>query len=274
MRCIAVSGEVIATDRGPISVTTASIAGEINNKGQAAVLLGGPESSIVLNSGQEYRVIAAEGDAIGNERILYLTNRFALSGGSEVVYEAAMIGGDAIPNQTRMLLRNAPAQSPLIIARTLTPAPGASNQLVFSPYFGDFAVNGRGQVALSSGLVDAVTGELTARGIWVEDNHKSLQPVIITGDLIDVDSGPGVDLRQVVDVRDIGTGGNQVGLSSRFNDLGQVAFVASFADGSQALLVSASTVPEPSGSVLGLLCFAFFGPTLLTRSSTLGRRQR
>jgi hypothetical protein len=244
LKRIAGSGDTILTDRGPIQVSTPTSDAQINNEGRVAMIVN--SKTLMVSSPQGYKVVVAEDDMIGDERVFYLTNRYAMSGNESVVYEAAMFGGTAVPNDTRMILKGVPGQPPTVVARTLTPAPGAAPGLVFPIYFGNFAVNGLGQVALSSRLQDSVTGELTGYGIWAEDGQGILRTIAQTGDIVDVDNGPGFDLRQISYVSSLSIGGNQTGRASSFNDLGQVALVATFTDGSQAILVSAPTVPEPT----------------------------
>ena len=254
LKRIAGNGDTILTDRGPMQFSTPTSAAQINNNGQVAMIVN--SKTLLVSSPQGYKVVVAEDDPIGDERVFYLTNRYAISGDDTVVYEAAMFGGAAIPNQTRMIVRAVPGESPAIVARTLTPAPGAPPGLVFATYFGDFAVNGVGQVALSSWLQDASTGALDRFGIWAEDCQGILRSIAQVGDIVDVDNGPGVDPRQISYLQGISTGGNQSGLASLFNDLGQVAFVAAFTDGSQAILISAATVPEPAALSMVLWCLA------------------
>jgi len=246
------NGDVIETDRGEFSVSRVGVGGT-NNRGYVSFLLNidGPSKRIAISSEEGFRIVAADGDQIGNERIFYLSNRFEMSGSDLVVYEAAMIGGDAIPNLTRMILKNSPSEDPVVVARSLTQAPGAPEGVGFSPFFVDFAVNAHGQVAFSAALQDLVTGESKGRGIWAEDNMGNLRAVVQTGDIIDVDGGPGADLRQVSSIGHLVSGSNQGGLRSQFNDRGQVAFAATFSDGTSAILVSSgSAVPEPPAAQL------------------------
>jgi hypothetical protein len=74
------------------------------------------------------------------------------------------------------------------------------------------------------------------------------------GDLIDVDNGPGTDLRTVLGVAaDLsGTFAESDGL----NNLGEIAFTAVFTDGSNGVFVSSiGAVSEPSTCVLSAVCF-------------------
>jgi len=109
-------------------------------------------------------------------------------------------------------------------------------------------LNGAGQVAFLAFLRTG-SGDVTSsnnRGIWAEDRSGILRLIVRTGDSLDVDSGPGVELRTVASIAFSDASGNGDGLQSGFNDLGQLAFVANFTDGSSGIFVSnVAAVPEP-----------------------------
>lgn len=246
-------GDTLSTDRGAFQIPAEGFPAQINSQGELALIV---DYTLLVSSPQGYKVVAAENDSIGDERIFYLTRRYAMTGSDTVVYEAAMIGGTAIPNQTYLILKGRPGEQPTAVARSRTQAPDAAAGLVFPSSFNCFETNVHSQVAFSSRLVDIGTGEFKGSGVWAEDGNGVLRSIAQTGDFIDVDMGPGIDLRQVSLVNDISLGSNQSGLPSQFNDLGQVAFVAIFTDGSQAIVVSAATVPEPALWTLMLACIA------------------
>lgn len=112
-------------------------------------------------------------------------------------------------------------------------------------------INKYGRIAFSGYLKTGV-GDVTADnsvGIWAEDSSGQLQLIVRKGDLIDVDNGPGIDLRTIASFSyfgDDGYLGPKIGQQGSFNDLGQFAFVATFTDGSSGIFVSnAAAVPEP-----------------------------
>lgn len=74
----------------------------------------------------------------------------------------------------------------------------------------------------------------TTSGVWVEDAHRELKMVLKAGELIDVDTGPGTDVRSLVSAQVLG-----------FDDLGRVALRLRFSDKSYGVFLSAP-VPEPS----------------------------
>ena len=89
----------------------------------------------------------------------------------------------------------------------------------------------------------------------------NLRLIVRQGDTIDVDDGPGIDLRTIryLSVFSSNTG-NDDGRGSGFNDLGQLAFKATFTDGATGIFVSdrVAVIPEPSSLLLaGLVGVAF-----------------
>jgi len=76
------------------------------------------------------------------------------------------------------------------------------------------------------------------RGIWAEDSSGVLTLIAREGDEIDVDDGPGTDLRTIAALSFAGGTGNQDGRLSEFNDLGQLAFMIQFTDNSDGIFVS------------------------------------
>jgi hypothetical protein len=118
--------------------------------------------------------------------------------------------------------------------------------------FGNFntvmpMLNSFGQVAFVAGVTPPATGGGTNVGFWAQDSQGALQLIVIEGGQLDVDDGPGIDLRTVSTLRTLTNpwgvspgenSGNEDGRPSSFNDLGQIVFAASFTDGSSGIFVS------------------------------------
>jgi hypothetical protein len=126
------------------------------------------------------------------------------------------------------------------------------------------AINKSGRIAFS-GYLQIGVGDVTSAnssGIWAEDTLGQLQLIVRRGDSIDVDKGPGIDLRTVASFAYFGNEGyNNPGNGHQggFNDLGQFAFVATFTDGSSGIFVSnLVAVPEPSALCLLAFCIAYW----------------
>ncbi len=122
-----------------------------------------------------------------------------------------------------------------LVAREGDPAPGTA--LAFPEFqFWAVVLNGNGQTAFMGDISPSTTG------LWAEDLQGNLELIAIEGGDIDVDDGPGIDLRTIsqLDAFRYGNSGNEDGRPSGFNDLGQVVFRAAFTDGSSGIFVSNS----------------------------------
>lgn len=115
-------------------------------------------------------------------------------------------------------------------------------------------LNSRGQIAFVGYLAGPGVHSSNDIGLWATDYQGVLQLIARTGDLMDIDDGPGVNLRTVYQLWFAGESGNQDGRASGFNDLGQLAFMAmtlSPQDLSYGIFVSNTVaVPEPSALCL------------------------
>jgi hypothetical protein len=113
-----------------------------------------------------------------------------------------------------------------LVARTGDPAPGLGPDIRFEQLNGSVDMNDSGQLAFSAVLYSAQSPSTRFGSIWAHDSQGELQLVALSGEQIDVDNGPGVDLRTIS------------GLSlNSINDVGQVAFTA-LADGADGFFVS------------------------------------
>src|SRR4029078_13666979 len=118
-------GDQLESDRGPLNVVDA-YAIELNNSGSVlfqADLDNGHD--LICHSPPGNSVAARVGDPIGDEHLFYFNNP-ALSQAGDVAYIAAMIDGQANPNETFMVMKKSPGQDPQAIARTGLPAPGVA----------------------------------------------------------------------------------------------------------------------------------------------------
>jgi hypothetical protein len=168
----------------------------------------------------------------------------------------AFTGGLVVPSGGHYLIVGdgiwSDAQGPLtLVAREGEPAPGAPNGEIFRT-IGDKALNARGQLALEAWISGG-------SGVWAQDINGVLRAIALPGDTIDVDSGPGVDLRTILNASFVSGSGNEDGRASAFNDRGQLAFRVHFTDETWGVFISnrVSTVPEPyglAGAAIGMLC--------------------
>lgn len=144
---------------------------------------------------------------------------------SEGVTKPILSGGDPLPDRPS-----------LTYSDTLTPP----------------AINAAGQVALLATLRGPDVGASLNRAIVGLDRSGQLRTVVREGDAIDVSNDPGdPDLRILQSISFHGGYGNDDGRASAFNDLGQIAFIARFTDGSSGVFVSdVLTIPEPDAAAV------------------------
>jgi hypothetical protein len=115
------------------------------------------------------------------------------------------------------------------------------------------AINASGQVAFGSLLIGEGIDASNDVAIWAEDRQGQLHLIAREGDAIEVAAG---DFRTIAELSGGILGGGPVGGNrNNFNDLGQVAFRATFTDGTQGVFVSdLVAVPEPASVWLLILC--------------------
>lgn len=119
-----------------------------------------------------------------------------------------------------------------MVAREGDPAPGTG--LNFGRFIRDTpAMNRFGQIAFANGVVGAPSG--TSSTLWVTRLDGELALVARSGDTIEVAPG---DLRTIQSLSMFTFHGDDDGKARGLNDLGQVAFMATFLGGSSGVFVS------------------------------------
>jgi len=127
------------------------------------------------------------------------------------------------------------------VALRSTLAPGTSDNFVD---FDDPNLNDLGQTAFF-GVLNSSSGAINF-GIWAEDLTGVLRLIVRTGDLLDVDDGPGTDFRTINSLAFSGSV-DELAPADGFNNLGQLAFTARFTDGSGGVFVSDLVATLPNG---------------------------
>ena len=133
-----------------------------------------------------------------------------------------------------------------LIARTGDTTP-TSDKEFFT--FDELSINRLGQIGFQATLLSSSGNFLTDSGIFIFDPRSGLREIATVGDLVDVSEDPAnTDLREISFLSLVDGSINAFDNSRDFfNDRGQVAFLASFTDGTSGLLVSDPiSVPEPS----------------------------
>jgi hypothetical protein len=114
--------------------------------------------------------------------------------------------------------------------------------------FTNRTINAMGNVAFQLQYASTPFGPTGRSGIWAEDINGNLQLIAAVGFPLEIAPG---DTRIVRDLLFHGSGNNESGQRSGFNDRGQVAFWARFTDDSFGIFVSnLVAIPEPGTLVL------------------------
>jgi hypothetical protein len=122
-----------------------------------------------------------------------------------------------------------------LVARTGDQAPGMPPGVHFGSFRNSLVLNSAGQIALLANVTNGV-------GLWATDRDGVLQYIMCTGDELEVAPG---DFRTIQDFGFFGETGNGDGRASGFNNLGQIAFSASFTDGRSGVFVSNAVAQLP-----------------------------
>jgi hypothetical protein len=131
-----------------------------------------------------------------------------------------------------------------LVNREGSQAPDTPDGTVFRMIALDQAVvlTDAGQIAMINNLAGPGVDSTNDLGIWATDRSGVQQLIVRTGDELEVAPG---DVRTISDLSFMGANSNTNGWMSGFNNVGQLAFLASFTDGSQGVFVSnkVATVP-------------------------------
>jgi hypothetical protein len=137
-------------------------------------------------------------------------------------------------------------------------------QSVFADFDPFLAANASGEVAFSASL-DSYSG----RGLFATDATGALHTIVRTGDFLTVAPGDSRQVSQLY-IREGGGGNGWDGHDSIIDDAGQVAFEASFTDGSSGIFLYSPTAPVPEPGTLACCAVAL----LALSGRRLGRPRR
>lgn len=140
------------------------------------------------------------------------------------------------------------------MARTGTQAPGTPTGVNFSTINSIPSLNSSGQIAFQARLGGGGVGSSNNLGIWATDRNGVLHLIARTGDKLEIAPGdfPTISNLDLIANTDNGDGG-----PSGFNNLGQLAFWASFNGSTSGVFVSnVVAIPEPSSLLLTALAAA------------------
>jgi hypothetical protein len=198
---------------------------------------------------------------------LALTTPPALNDAGQIAFQAELTGGGVNSTNEFGFWSGAPG-SPALVAREGDHAPGTEDGVVFRDFrfasnLSPLILNAAGQTAFVARLTGSGIIASNDFGIWATDRSGALQLIARKGNSLEVAPG---DFRTIsiltfrADPNNLSTG-NSDGHPSFFNNLGQLAFLAGFTDGSAGVFVSNRVaVPEPSAIstiLMGTLCLNF-----------------
>jgi hypothetical protein len=124
-----------------------------------------------------------------------------------------------------------------MVARENENAPGTPVDILFSVFF-EPTINEPGQTAFLAEVRGPGITAANNQGLWAQDVEGDLHLIARRGDALDVDPGPGVDERIVLNLAFWSDGGGEDGRRTGLNAYGQIAFAAAFTDGSSGIFVS------------------------------------
>ena len=151
----------------------------------------------------------------------------------------ALLSGSGIDGSNNRSLWSEGSGSLKLVAREGTQAPGTESGVVFAEGTAfQPSINGAGQVAFFGILSGPSVDSGNQLGVWAEDSAGVLTLVVREGQLMEVAPG---DFRTVAFLDMIAGSGGEDGKATSFNDLGQLAFLAEFTDGSAGIFVAGAT---------------------------------
>ena len=143
------------------------------------------------------------------------------------------VGGDVTTSNDSGIWTDAPGALTLV-AREGDAAPGTTSGTVFGQFdVNSYTLNVLGQTAFLGRLTGADITTANDVGIWATDQNGTPQLIAREGDPLEV--GPG-DTRTIKELMFFTGTGNGDSRMSGFNELGQLAFWARFADNTESIL--------------------------------------
>jgi hypothetical protein len=193
--------------------------------------------------------------SLGNMRASTSSPSPVINHNNRIAYSAQLTGLVTTANDSAIFSDGFGVFAPVAREGDAVPRGGAAVFLDVSQVAPSINLNG--QVAFS-----AQTS--IGSGVFAQDLSGILRSIVLTGDSLEVVPG---DFRTVSSVAFVSGAGNEDGRESAFSDQGQIAFRATFLDGSSGIFTSdIVAVPEPSTLILAI--------GFLASVTALGRRKK
>lgn len=227
----------------------------INDAGQiafSALLTGGSASTgVFAGVPGSLQTVALQGSAApaGGNYVSFLAPALLNSAG-QIAFRANLTGGSATSG---IFVGTAGSLQATVLQGSPAPGGGTFSLFNFAPQ-----LNGLGQVAFLATLTGAGVNTTNDIGLYA-GSPGSLLKIVREGDIIDVNPGPGIDLRTVSGIgfrgefNDVPSGG-QDGRGLTFTTSGYISYDLAFTDGSSGVFFSnIAAVPEPTTILLTVL---------------------
>lgn len=204
-------------------------------------------SGIYLAEGDQLTQLVGDGPAPGTAGLSFsFAYQPAINAVGEVAFVASLEGPGLSSTKSSVWKATAGGLELIALQGEVHPESGRT--------FGDFfptapSINAAGQVAF---LTDGEGAGGGGRALWAANIAGVLRLIASSGQSLEVAPG---DFRTINTINFVGGSGLQDGRRSGFNEIGQIAFNATFTDGSSGVFVSnLVAIPEPMTMILLALC--------------------
>ncbi|WP_218932339.1 DUF7453 family protein [Adhaeretor mobilis] len=224
-------------------------------------------TGIWVSDGRRLSLVALEGSqaAGANPGLIYSSVGDPLLNDSRQVAFAGVTQGTGVNPTNDEFLWSGSDGDLVVVAREGGQAPGVDLGVAFAGGFTAISLNALGQTAFTSQLTGPGVDDTNDMGIWAENLAGELKLIAREGDQVDISDDPTTE--QLRTIRSLSLASQtdiQTEPSTGLNDRGEIAFLATFIDGTgQGVFISSVVaVPEPSGATLLLIAIAVSSPLL------------
>jgi hypothetical protein len=175
------------------------------------------------------------------------------AGGDAIFAGIANSGAPNFESVNGVWLDSADGDLSLVVSKGMT-LPGTNPGETFMRTVGGRPfINDRGQIGFRAELAGLGINESNDEGIWIQDAQGVLQLIAREGQDVNItNDSAGLSTQNIAGLGYVG--------QNSFNARGELAFTASFTDGSEGVFVSSLVVvPEPSGLALAVACASLAG---------------